>query len=289
VTAAVTAQPIAGAMLTPEWELAPVTTDAQGAYLLSDTANPPFAPYPLTASAPGTISHKVWISWTRGARTGADLSLIRTAAPFSMTFYRQFARDMYDESEGSPWELLRWMSAPSFYVRTVDQTGRAIEPEVIALTIDAIRRAVPAYSANLYNAAAIESGTADRAPVKGWINVVFKREHDDDTPCGRAGVGWNPGQITLYDDVCSCGSVKIPDSVTTHEVGHAMGFFHVSDRNSVMYPYDRGDCRKGVLSTAEIHHVAIVYSRPNGNTDPDDDPSTSPSFTAAARRGPLVR
>jgi hypothetical protein len=58
-----------------------------------------------------------------------------------------------------------------------------------------------------------------------------------------------------------------------HEVGHAMGFFHVSDDRSIMYPFTAGDCPRGELSAAEAFHAAIAYSRPRGNTEPDEDPS----------------
>ena len=59
-----------------------------------------------------------------------------------------------------------------------------------------------------------------------------------------------------------------------HEVGHAMGFFHVADRNSLMYPFIAGDCPAGALSADETYHSRIAYSRPRGNTEPDHDPSS---------------
>ena len=229
----------------------------------------------------------MWITWQRGARTNVTLDMIRDAAPFSSEFYRQFVRDMYDRSDGSPWPVLRWETAPSFYVRTVDQNGRPVEPEVLAVTLDALRRAVPAYTAGHYNVAAMETGTEVRAAATDWINVDFRREPNADV-CGRAFVGRNPGTITLYEDVCSCGSIKVPGSVTMHEVGHAMGFFHVADKNSLMYPFDSGGCRAGALSPAEAFHAGIAYSRPRQNTDPDHDPSSFKTLTAPSEGGPLV-
>jgi hypothetical protein len=279
--------PVGEATLTPGWSLGAATSDAQGNFGLGDHANPPSNPYPVTISKSGFISHDVWIAWQSGARPNVQLDIIRDAPPFSMEFYRQFVRDMYDKSEGSPWPVLRWESSPSFYVRTLDQNGRAVEPEVLAVTLDALRRAVPEYTGGRYSAAAIETGTDVRPALSGWINVDFRRESGPGVVCGRAFVGRNPGTITLYEDICSCGSIKVPGSVTMHEVGHAMGFFHVADTNSLMYPFDSGGCRAGALSPAESFHAAVAYSRPRQNSDPDKDPSTSKSI-GAARSGPLV-
>ena len=267
-------QAIAGAQITPGWSLAPVTTDSQGLFQLGDTILPPTNPYSVSVSGAGFITHDMWVSWQRGDRTGVTLDAIRDTPPFSMEFYRQFVRGMYDQPN-APWAWFGWTTAPSFYLKTVDQNGRAVEPEVVTVVLDALRRSVPAWTAGKMSAVAIESGVEDRPQVDGWINVVVRRDPSERRTCGFAYIGANPGLITLNDDVCSCGSVKIPGAVVLHEVGHAMGFFHVADRKSIMYPFAAGDCPAGALSAAESYHAAIAYSRPRGNTDPDRDPSSS--------------
>jgi len=280
ISATGTSQTVGGATLTPGWSLAAVTADGQGNYQLGDVTNPPSTPYPLTLSAAGMVSHDVWISWVRGPRTGVDLDLIRNTAPFNMDFYRKFARGTFDQP-GAPFPILRWTTAPSFYVKTTDQNGKAIEPEVMVRVLDAIRQAVPAFTAQHYSAAAIETGTDARPQAQNWINVDIRRDPAEHRVCGQAFIGANPGQITLNDDVCSCGSNKIPGAVTMHEVGHALGFFHVDDRASLMFPFIAGDCPAGALSPAESYHAGIAYSRPRGNTDPDHDPSNGAALTAS--------
>jgi hypothetical protein len=275
-----TSQGIGGATLTPGWSLAAVTADGDGNYQLGDVPNPPSTPYPVTLSANGFVSHDAWITWARGPRTGVDLDMIRNVAPFNMDFYRKFARGTFDQP-GAPFPILRWNTAPSFYVKTTDQSGRAVEPEVMVRILDAIRQAVPAFTGGRYTAAAIETGADSRPQAQNWINVDIHRDPNERRICGQAFIGANPGQITLNDDVCSCGSNKIPGAVTMHEVGHAMGFFHVDDRASLMFPFIAGDCPVGALSPAESFHAGVAYSRPRGNTDPDHDPSNGAAAIAS--------
>jgi hypothetical protein len=176
--------------------------------------------------------------------------------------------------------VLRWNVSPRFYLKTVDQKGRAIEPEVLTVVRDALFRATPLFTGGKLTTVAVESGTDTRADADGWITIEIRRDPDERSTCGYAYVGENPGSITLFDDVCSCGSVKIPGSVVMHEVGHTLGFFHVSDNRSVMYPFAPGNCPPGDLSASEKYHAAIAYSRPRGNVDPDNDPSSSRFLTA---------
>ena len=271
VTALDSGNPVSGATLTPGWSLAPVTTDGSGAYLVGAVANPPTTPYPITVMADSMLGHKVWILWANGPRTNVDIALIHNVAPFSLDFYKQFARGTYDQP-GAPYPILRWTSAPSFYIRTVDQIGAPIGQPVLDVIVDAISRAVPAFTGR-YTAAAIVLGTDVRPQQTGWINVDIQKKDPSFAKCGDSFVGDNPGQINLYEDVCSCA--RIPGNVVMHEVGHALGYFHVADKASVMYPEDVSPTCAGAPSAAERFHANIAYSRPRGNVDPDDDPGGS--------------
>lgn len=272
-------QPLADAQIAPTWDLASVTTAADGSFSLSSSVNPPTNPYRVGITAPTIISRELWINWQSGPRTGVTIDAIRNVPPFSLEFYRNFARGTYD-MPGAPYALFRWMDSPRFYLKTIDQNGRAIEPEVLQVVRDAIGRAVTAFSAGTLSVAALETGSETRPDTAGWINVFIRRDPNERSTCGYANIGANPGSITLNNDVCSCGSNKIPGALVMHEVGHALGYFHVPDRNSVMYPYLPGNCPAGLLSAAEQFHAAIVYSRQRGNVDPDNDPSSGRYITA---------
>jgi len=280
-------QPIAAAQIAPSWDLPPVTSAADGAYSLGAIPNPPVTPYKLTVTNPGFVPRELRVTWERGARTGVTLDIIRDAAPFSMEFYRQLVRGTYDQP-GAPFPVLRWRVAPKFYLKTVDQNGRAIEPEVLIVVRDALLRAVPAYTGGTYSAEALESGVEVRDAADGWINVNIVRDPNERRVCGTAFIGANPGTITLFNDVCNCGSRKIPGETVMHAVGHTLGFFHVPDKNSVMFPFTPGNCPPGELSPNERYHAAIAYSRPRGNTDPDNDSAISPQLNPAWTTGIFV-
>jgi len=273
----VTGQPIGGAQIAPTWDLPAVTTGTDGSFSLGAVPNPPSTPYRLSVSNSGFVTRELWVSWERGARSDVTLDLIRDAAPFSMEFYRQFVRGTYDND--GPHPVLRWHESPRFYLRTVDQNGRAVEQSVLAVVRDAIMRAVPLFTGNKLSVAALETGVETRGEAEGWINIDIRRDRSEKQTCGTAFVGANPGVITLMYDTCACGSNKIPSAVVLHEVGHALGFFHVPDTASAMYPFVPGKCPPGNLSAAERYHAAIAYSRSRGNTDPDNDHSSGRFLT----------
>jgi hypothetical protein len=261
------------------------TTAADGSFRLGSETNPPFNRHLFTLEHQSYVPRELYLNWQSGQRENVTLDMIPLAAPFSAPFYKQLVRNTHDDpSKLEP--LRRWTTNPSFYVRNADQTGRPIEPEVMALVLATIPRAVTDWTGGRLSVAQLESGPETRPETTGWITVNITRDYSS-AFCGQARVAGNPGLITLVNDRCNCGSVKIGGDVVVHEVGHALGFWHVGDRNAVMYPQASGSCPTGTLTANERYHAGIAYQRAPGNLDPDRDPSST-SYAVANDTAPPV-
>ena len=85
--------------------------------------------------------------------------------------------------------------------------------------------------------------------------------------CGQALVGATAGQIWLDGSrLCNLASV------VAHELGHALGFWHVDAPGALMFPRDRESNIADAPTELERRHMAIAYKRPRGNLDIDVDP-----------------
>jgi hypothetical protein len=273
--------------VTPEGGTA-VTTDASGNYRISGTSPATSNPYKVSVESAGHLTREFYVHYHAGDRAGVDVNVVRDTAPFSLGFYRQLVRNDYERG-GDPLELVwRLPESPKFYVRTIDQNGRAVESEVLNVVLPAIRKAVGDWTNGRLSVQTLETGRETRERTDGWIVVNITRDYDSPY-CGWAYVGSMRGEIELVNDRCACGSTKISGAVVAHEVGHALGFFHVDDSRSLMYPYVPGKCPPGTLSANEKYHSALAYARTRGNADPDADHASAYMAMPLDADGPDIR
>ena len=142
----------------------------------------------------------------------------------------------------------------------------------------AIRDSFPLWTGGAINYSRIERGAFDEGR-GGWIVIRF---FERGRVCANVG-NWravgNRDQIasstmTFFLRECACGSRRIQSRIVAHEVGHALGFEHVTNSDLTMYPYAAQPCSKSdrpLVSPIEQYHAAIAYRRPPGNRDPDID------------------
>ena len=181
---------------------------------------------------------------------------------------------IYDAQRASPsewnWIWVLENHSPDFYLWLGDPDGRRVAADSwLAYARRNIPRAVEALTGKRYQGR-IHAGLTDLRR-GGTVTIVF------DTPphesprgsntCGRARIGNPEGRIWMYlnsnsrpYDRCG-GSWQLGTFI--HEIGHAMGFFHVASGRGVMCVRDglvNESCRAGrQFTAAEQYHARLAY------------------------------
>ncbi len=222
-----------------------LTDTLTGAAIGSFSDEVPSLPAFVTVSANGFLTRKAWITSPTPA-----VDLIRDAAPFDLGFYRQLARGSLD---GHTDPLHVWSQAPSIYLQ---RTG--LSDATVASLEQVARATVPALTGGRYGVQVWETGQDRRSAQRGWIVVSLKL--DPAPGCGESVVGG--GDITL-----NTKPICVLARTFAHEIGHSLGFWHVTDASQLMHSPSGAD----QPTTLERHHAAVAYHRSAGNRDVDED------------------
>ena len=192
----------------------------------------------------------------------ARLTGVSAVSPPQPKFDDRFWRELVYDAHDKPGDLagrISWVmptTSPNVYIRTTN-----LEPS----EVDYMRREIPRIVHQVTGAAyagRVEHGP-DEVERHGWITV--RTVTRDQAPefitgefCGYAYIGDNPGKVWLVKDA-GCRGV-FPERILAHELGHALGLYHVGAVGAVMQQFSSAVS----FSDDERHHGKLAYRAGRG-------------------------
>lgn len=246
--------------------LAPVTSNSSGEYTI---VTPDNTTQRLLISAPGFNTRETYLRG--GTLRSLDIDLISPTMPLWLEMAHNGGE--YPNSV-SQVPTMRWSQNPNIYIWTTwKDTGAPVAN--VDWWVREIRRVIPQLSGFTLQAGLIETGPDQRPAIPGWINVQFHHG-------GNYGyLGRNPGEVQFAGDN-ACNYIAV-----THEMGHAMGFWHTRTPNTIMGSTP-GYCHEADLTPNELKVARAMYARSPLNYVPDRDSSSSSALMERVRDGVKV-
>lgn len=231
-------------------------------------------PAMVTLSAAGHLTRQTMV----GSAT-PTVDLIADAPPFSLDFYRQLVRNGHEAPNAlTPLRIIS--TAPSLYIRTVDDAGQPIDAATLATARSSLIATVGTWTGGRFSFSTIDQGDAQGFEYSisvRWLNPVVPGI------CGRAGSVARIIELNYLEPACACNGSRMRPRAVKHELGHALGFFHTDAPSDLMY-IQLLTCDQDP-SPREQYHAAIAYHRQAGNRDPDID---APTATPLSGRSVIV-
>ncbi len=283
------------------------TTEADGTFLLPGVG---------TGNLAAILSGDKVYSRTKALNTGHDgrsvsIDAIEKTSSFNLTFYRELARGNHP-LERDMFPTHRWINPnpPTFYINTNAEATEdgAISQQRIDATVRVLKEIVPIFTGNFYTSIQIEIRDFPKDVSVAQIpKNSFVISFDDSLQLiGAYGLTYTiPDFISPTTSTINKTLVFVLDNeryyksgnaaqiafeeIIAHESGHGFGFRHTAELlwgglPSVMVKTGEYG---GTYSLNDQVHMAIMYRRPAGSTDIDNDPLTG-GKTRSMSLGPQV-
>lgn len=222
----------------------------------STTPRAPTAPPPpMTPTVPVDPSAPDWLDWPFWNALAFNAHQCPEAGECSSTTLRSVGfRTLWILSSGD---------STDFHIRT----GRLMDPDTVEVARDAIRTAMLTLTGAF-------RGRITEGPQPGTgantitIEALPGREFEErfGSFCAWAWIGSAPGNIYLHAGRVSMhptGNQCAPYPLLLHEIGHALGFYHVPAGN-VMHR----SARHGAFTRIEEQHAQFAYRQQRGSRYP---------------------
>jgi len=284
VTDGVTAQPLAGAAIRID-VLGQTTSAADGTFGYTTSEAP--AVRGVSVTSPSTVDRSTW-----ALVPGPHLTVPLMPSSLNLTAFEQMFR-------GNSNALRRWTDRPRIVIqrRTLRFAGTANAADVATASLmsdaeaDALLAdltwALPQLTGDAFTSFAdpqVEAAAEGEAVPVPRPGVIFVARYDGLTAAttfwGYSRWAWNAAGaiqsgVIMIDQGFDASASPFRRSLRAHELGHALGYNHVTSASSVMVSAARTEPNDFDRAGARM-----AFARPLLNRYPDIDPAPTASVTA---------